>query len=112
MTRHLSYKIQVDAPVARVWDIIADFGGVYRYSPGVKQSKTLSANNEGVGAERICHLAPSGVIKERILEWHEGERYSLEIYEGKGTPPFKTALATLAVKPHDGGTQVTIRHMS
>ncbi|MEM7031078.1 MAG: SRPBCC family protein [Chloroflexota bacterium] len=104
----LSYKIQIDASPEAVWDIIADFGGVYRYSPGVKQSHTLSSQNQGVGADRICHLAPAGNIQERILEWNEGKDYTLEIYQGKGAPPFKTAQATLSVEPApNGGTIAT-----
>ena len=104
----LSYKIQIDAAPEAVWHIIADYGNVYRYSPGVKNSKTLSAQNQGVGADRICHLAPAGNIQERILEWNEGKDYTLEIYQGKGAPPFKTAKATLAIDAdNNGGTVVT-----
>ena len=104
----LSYKIDIDATPEVVWDIIADFGGVYRYSPGVKHSQTLSSHNQGLGADRICHLAPAGNIKERITEWNEGKSYTLEIYQGKGAPPVKKAYATLALEPgKNDGTVVT-----
>lgn len=108
MSRKLSYKIQVDASPEKVWDILADFGGVYKYSPGVRESHSLTTENSGVGAERICHLAPSGQVQERITEWHEGKDYSIEIYTGKGVPPFKHAIANLAVEPKNGGTEVTV----
>lgn len=107
MTRHISYKIQVDATPQHVWNILADFGGVYKYSPGVNSSNLLSEHGEGVGADRICHLAPAGQIQERILSWNEGRDYSLEIYTGKGAPPFKKAIATLRIDPKNGGTEVT-----
>ena len=102
----VSYQIHVDAPTEKVWNILADFGGVYRYSPGVRSSHSTSQVNGGVGATRHCDLLPAGSVEERIVEWTEGQSYTLEIYEGKGTPPFKHAVATLKLKPEAGGTRV------
>ena len=104
----VSYKIHIDAPVEKVWNILADFGGIYKWNPGVSHSHSTSSNNEGFGASRHCDLKPSGSIEERILEWHEGESYTLEIYDGKGAPPFKQAVAKLAVKPEGSGAIATM----
>lgn len=104
----VSYKIHVDAPVEKVWNILADFGGVYKYNPGVSSSHATSSSNSGVGASRHCDLKPSGSIEERIIEWNEGESYTLEIYDGAGAPPFKKAFGKLAVKPDGPGTLVTM----
>ncbi len=103
----LSYQTNVDAPLQKVWKILADFGGIYKYNPGVSSSHSTSSNNGGVGASRHCDLIPAGSIEERIIEWNEGQSYSLEIYDGKGVPPFKKSVATLAITPNGSGTVVT-----
>lgn len=40
------------------------------------------------------------------MDWQDGEGYALEIYTGKGTPPFKKAVAGLKVEPNEAGTTV------
>ena len=103
----LSYQINIDAGQEKVWKVLADFGGVYKYSPGVSSSHSTSSDKGGVGASRHCDLSPTGSIEERIIEWNEGQSYSLEIYDGKGVPPFKKSVATLAIAPNGHGTVVT-----
>ena len=103
----VAYQIHIDASVDKVWNILADFGGTYKWNPGVTQSYSTSANNSGLGATRHCDLKPAGSVEERIIEWNEGVDYTLEVYEGKGTPPFKKSLATFSVKPDGTGTMVS-----
>ena len=73
--------IQIDAPIEKVWAILADIGSVQDYSPGVVKSYYTSDMKEGVGASRHCDLLPTGTVEERIVSWHDGEQYSIEIYE-------------------------------
>ena len=95
---HIQRQIRINAPKTHVWEALADFGGVYKYSPGVIESKSTTEANEGVGAARVCQLAPMGAVEERILTWREGESYSLEIFDGKKVPPFKHAIATISLQ--------------
>lgn len=97
-------EITIDAPVQKVWDILADFGAIYKFNPGVPTSRSTSTANGGLGATRHCDLLPAGSIEERIIDWHEGHSYKIEIYSGKGIPPFKTAVAQLTVRPDGTGT--------
>ena len=103
----VSYQIHIDAPVEKVWNVLADFGGTYIWNPGVNQSYSTSSKNGGFGATRHCDLKPAGSVEERIIEWNEGKDYTLEVYAGKGIPPFRKSLATFAVKPDGPGTIVT-----
>lgn len=98
----IRYEITVDRPPSEVWDLISDFGGVYRYNPNVSHSRlTNGSANEGVGATRHCDLSFSGAsVEERILEWHEGEGYALEIFDGEKLPPFRSGVrAAVTVRP-------------
>ena len=99
-------SIQVDATPEATWAALADFGGVYKYSPGVRHSRTTSPEPTGVGATRHCDLLPMGSVEERILSWDEGVGYSLEIYDGERTPPFRHAHATFRVEPRGSGSAV------
>ncbi len=101
-------EVKVDVSPEKVWEIMADIGGIQKFNPGVSQSYKTSASNSGLGATRHCDLLPMGSVEERVIAWNEGRDYQIEIYEGKGTPPFKTAVATLAVQPDGDGSQVTM----
>ena len=108
MTKNISFQIDVDAPVNRVWNILADFGGIAKYNPAVPNVTLRSSNNDGVGADRVCELLPAGEIYERVFDWTEGQGYSIEIYGGKGIPPFRKALVDLKVEPNGkGGSKVS-----
>ena len=85
----ITREVWIDAPHDKVWRILADFGGIYKYNPGVSNSHSTSSANEGVGATRHCDLLPAGSVEERIIAWNEGRDYKLEIYDGRGVPPFE-----------------------
>lgn len=100
-----SFTVQADvaAPPARVWEVLADFGGIYRYSPAVKASHLTGSLPDGVGATRHCDLAFGATVEERIIDWHDGTAYTVEIYAGTRMPPIRDPRATLAVESLGGG---------
>ena len=98
----IAYSVQIDAPKDKVWEILADFPGVSSYNPTVGASRPLTDHHSGVGAERHCDLTISGAyVRERVVEWTEGESYRVHIFDGKRTPPWKNPHAVLSVA--DGG---------
>lgn len=98
-------EIQVDAPMEKVWAVLANIGAVQDCSPGVAKSYYTSSVKEGVGANRHCDLLPTGTVEERIVDWNDGEQYSIEIYEGTGIP--YTGVAHFTVKRDGVGALVT-----
>ena len=81
MTR-LGIKIRINAPREKVWDVLADFGGMYRWNPSLLYSYCTSINERGEGATVHCDAHGTGVyMKQRVVEWWEGEGYKLEVYE-------------------------------
>lgn len=92
-------EVQINTPKERVWQVLADFGGVQNYNPNVKKSYATSEANGGLGATRHCDLTLFGAsVEERITDWQEDREYSIEIFDGQKSPPFKTAVARLAVR--------------
>ncbi len=64
-----SSEIRIDAPKEKVWEIIADLGGVRNFHPGVKKSYYTSDNSKGLRASRICEFLPGGSVEESATEW-------------------------------------------
>lgn len=101
-------KVWVDAPKDKVWAALADFGGICKFNPSIPYSYSTSETNQGVGATRHCDLTITGSsIEERVIDWKEGESYTVEIYEGKVTPPYKYFYGTIRVEEEAGGTTVS-----
>lgn len=101
--------VTIDATPEEVWPALADFGGIVTWNPGVKASKLTSAETEGLGISRECQLAPMGKVQERVTEWVENRRLSVEIYEFKNVPGMRSAVATFELEPVGDSTKVTLR---
>ncbi len=87
--------------------MLADFGGIYRWNPGVKHSYSTSEINQGLLATRHCEL-PKGddYLDERILEWREGESFQVEWYATN--LPFHRSVVKFSIKAYGNGTIVTV----
>lgn len=106
----IQHEIRINAPKDRVWKALADFGGIYKLNPGVPKSYSTSENNEGVGATRHCDLLPMGSVEERIVDWHEGQFYTIEIFDGEMMPPVKDILGTIGLR-EDGDSIIAYMEM-
>ena len=68
---HFSTEVHIAAPKKKVWDVLADFGGIYKWNPGVSHSYSTSDNSHGEGATRHCDLSQGRYLKERTVDWRE-----------------------------------------
>jgi carbon monoxide dehydrogenase subunit G len=83
----------VGAPVEEVWKLLADFGGVARFMPGLAG---VDVTGSGVGAVRAVKLDAGAVVKERLEKLDPGARtLSYAIIEGP--MPVRNFLATIRV---------------
>ena len=98
-------EIVIDAPVQKVWEVLADFGGVSRWSPSVTNSYSTSKDNSGPQASRHCDIVGFGAIEEHITEWNEGRSLT---YAGTGVGPISSAYHTWSVKPEGDKTLVYV----
>lgn len=103
----LTSTVHIDAPTAHVWEILADFGAVYRFNPSVRSSHSTSEASTGTGATRHCDLAPMGSVEERIIDWNEGTSCTIEIFESSRLPSFTRSIAHMVVMPEGDGCRFT-----
>ena len=79
---HFSTQIRINATKGEVWAVLADFGGIYRWNPGVRHSFTTSESSHGLLATRHCELLNGDdYLDENILEWRDGESFKVNVYE-------------------------------
>jgi uncharacterized protein YndB with AHSA1/START domain len=98
----------VDAPVARVWAVLDDFGGVSNYNPMVDDSRTLGERATGAGARRECLLDGGGRLEEVIVDYEDGRGYTVEFVDA-GPYPMASNVVEFAVRPvADDRTEVSI----
>ena len=99
--QRVSAAVAIDAPAAKVWSVLADFGNINAFNPNLTNSYLTADTPGGVGATRHCDLVvPGASIEERVINWVEGESYTVDIYDGARSP-FAKAFATLTVAPLD-----------
>lgn len=77
--RLLEERIEIDAPVELVWELLADFGGVARWADSMRASNILGHQATGVGARRAMRHALGFQFQEVITQWHEGKGYSFDV---------------------------------
>ena len=100
-------QIRINAPKEKVWAVLADIGGIYRWNPGVTHSYSTSETNDGEGATRHCDLYnPKGYLKERVLDWREGEGFKIDIYETN--LPIERNVVDFSVETDGDGTIVKV----
>ena len=108
---HFSTQIRINATKEKVWEVLADIGGIYKWNPGVAHSYSTSEENSGEGASRHCDLQTPGgksfgYLEEVAFDWREGEGYKIDIYESN--LPIKSNVVEFGVKADGYGTIVTV----
>ena len=100
----LTATVQIDAPAEKVWQTIADFGGVSNWAPNVLSSYSTTPNNGGVDAARHCEVAGFGGVDERVVDWTDGSGYTFTV---ENIGPVRSVLSTWAVSARDNRATVT-----
>jgi uncharacterized protein YndB with AHSA1/START domain len=100
-------QVTINAPQEKVWEVLADVGGIYKWNPGVSYSHSTSENDQGEGATRHCDLQNAGgYLEEKVIGWREGEGYTIDVYES--SLPIKRNVVEFLVRPEGDGTLVKV----
>ncbi|MEM7139500.1 MAG: SRPBCC family protein [Actinomycetota bacterium] len=99
----------VDASPAAVWAVLADYPNIMTWNDGVTNSRAIGDQTEGVGAQRVCELAPGGAMRETVTEWVAEKRLAVAIDEITKMP-VKEARMTFALGDGDASTPLTMTY--
>lgn len=94
-------QILIKAPLAQVWAIMGDFGGLTAWFPSAEK---CSVTGNGLGAIRRLVMPDGGVLEEEQTERVEGEQYTYKIIAGD--VPFSDYSSRFAVVEEAGATRV------
>ena len=103
----LENSIRINAPREKVWSVLASLDALDQYDPGIRKSKIVSSQKEGLGAARQCDLTPGGWFKERVAEWRPHEGLAFELFEC--TLPVRRLKHSYTLTPDGSGTVVRQR---
>ncbi len=92
----VTHTATIEASKTATWNVLNDFGGVHRWHFNIESSPLSSANNEGLGATRVCRFYNGPELTERIVEYEEGEFMNIAFVEFK--LPLKRANVTFRVR--------------
>jgi uncharacterized protein YndB with AHSA1/START domain len=95
----------VHAPIARVWETIADVGTIAQWHPGVAKSPVLTPNHTGMGASRQVELYDGSTAVEQVTSLDEGR--SLTVTMSEHTMPMSYAVVTFSVEA-DGNARTRV----
>ena len=100
-------SISIDAPQEVVWKAIADFQGIGEFHPYIKTVDLHTENNGGLGSKRTCHFNDGSDIDEEIIEWVEGEKYTIN--GSNFSLPLKVLHGTVGVRTVDGMSEAYMK---
>lgn len=90
----------IAAPVAKVWDVLADFPAIVTWAPNVDHSTAATEAHNGIGAARRVQVGRITLI-ETIVDWQPRKLLS---YTVEGLPPVAGSIVTTWELADSGAT--------
>lgn len=102
MAHHIEVTKRFNVPAKKVWAVLADWGHVDKWHFSVEKSPIMDGKTFGPGAKRTCNFYDGSSVVEEIIEYKEGESFTVVISEF--SMPLKTMTAGTTVKTIDDNT--------
>jgi uncharacterized protein YndB with AHSA1/START domain len=96
----------IQAPVAEVWDALANIGEISQWHPGLEASHLTGEASAGLNAGRYCDFGGVNFADEKVVEWQEGERLTMRVVDTN--LPLESADIRFILREKNGGTQVRL----
>jgi ligand-binding SRPBCC domain-containing protein len=103
--RKLEEEIVTGLSRQAVWEVLADFGGVQKWAPGMRRSRLEGDSATGVGTRRVMRHRWGFRIAEVVTEWNEGSGYAFDLLQAPF--PMENVHETWLLEHDAGGTRIT-----
>jgi ligand-binding SRPBCC domain-containing protein len=103
--RKLQQGIVATVSPQAVWKVLARFGNVEEWAPGIRRCRLVSDQATGVGTRRVIRHAWGFRIDESVTKWNEGQGMAFELL--KAPFPMKNTVETWEIAAENGGTRIT-----
>ncbi len=107
--RNIKIERTIAAPRSDVWAVLADYPNISAWNDGVQNSYAVGDALDGVGAQRVCELTPSGAMRETVREWVPEERMVIDIDQIQKMPVNDAAM-TFTLVDRGENTSVTMSY--
>jgi hypothetical protein len=107
---HVEEKVEINAPPAKVWNLVKDWNGLHKWHPAFSNAEIKSGQNNKVGAVRTLTLGgDGGKFDEELDEFNAKKRkYSYRIITDSPLPVADYS-STIQVKSgKEKGTSVLV----
>ena len=91
-------RLTINAPLDKVWVVLADFNNVYTWAPSVEHSHALNDKSQTEGAGRVCSIKGFGKVNEVITQWNENKGIEFTVSD---LGPLKNTLCHFRIKAID-----------
>ncbi len=93
----------IEAQKDQVWNILADITNVHLWVDPIISASCEGGVKNGIGTIRTCHLKGNMVVKEKWVQWNEGDSFT---YHAESMSIIKSAINKWTVKSSNGKTLV------
>ncbi len=107
--RALTVRRQVPASSKRIWALVADYPNLADLWDGLKGSRSIGDQTQGVGARRQVDLVPVGTMVETVTHWEDGRTIATK-NEPSALVPFNHAESELTLEPDGDETAITFNY--
>jgi mxaD protein len=106
---HVTEKVEIKAPVDKVWATVKDFDSLNKWHPGFSSDQLVSGTNNTVGAVRKLTIKDGPVFTEKLLAFDDaGHTFRYMIVDSP--LPISHYASSVSVQPGPAGmTTVTWR---
>ncbi len=89
----------MNASSSKIWGVLSDYSNIQAFHPRVQTVDQLSDSDRGLGAKRRCNFYDKTSAVEEIIDWNEGQSFTVVITEA--AMPVVDATAIMGVNKID-----------
>lgn len=82
----VDYRVEIELDASTAWTRLSDFSLAINYVPGLTDLKINSEQTSGVGASRTVTSGGKLALDETIIDWREGEGFTIRLHRGDSGP--------------------------